>query len=81
MIANAIPAPAAAHVLIDRSKRKAANAACYAPQTLRAYRITLQQPRTRIRDSLAVLARGLGDALDCAEQARPGFLITGWRPV
>ncbi|QND84569.1 Uncharacterized protein ChrSV_2343 [Chromobacterium vaccinii] len=81
MIANVIPAPAAAPILVDCQQLEAANTPCYATQALRAYRVRLQQPRTRIRDTMEVLARGVREALERAESARPGFLISGWEPV
>nr|WP_199065037.1 hypothetical protein [Chromobacterium sp. ASV5] len=78
MFATATPAPAAAHILIDRPRAAAANAACYTAGQLSAFRVHFQQPRTRIRTSLVVLARTMGEALDRVDSLLPGYVMSGW---
>ncbi|WP_374419375.1 hypothetical protein [Chromobacterium sp.] len=48
---------------------------------MKAFHIDLQQPRTRRRLMLSVLAATLPQALERAALARPGFLIFGWKRV
>jgi hypothetical protein len=48
---------------------------------MKAFHIDMQQPRTRRRLALGVLARTLHLALEHAAQARPGFLIFGWKRI
>ncbi|OVE45691.1 hypothetical protein [Chromobacterium violaceum] len=82
MIATAMHAPVVtAPITVNCRRLRAANADCYAASRLQAYRMDVQQPRTRAREIVPVLARTLADALERVEQLRPGFLVTGWGRV
>lgn len=48
---------------------------------MKAFHIDMQQPRTRRRLALGVLASTLQLALERAANARPGFLIFGWKQI
>ncbi|OQS10106.1 hypothetical protein B0T37_10695 [Chromobacterium violaceum] len=78
MIANAIPAPAAAQINVNCRKLQAANSGCYAVHALSGFRVHFQYPRARRRiDNLIVLARSKGEALDRANVMLPDYLPTG----
>ncbi|AXE31597.1 hypothetical protein DK842_17840 [Chromobacterium phragmitis] len=78
MIANAIPAPAAAQINVNCRALQAANSGSYAIHSLTGYRMNFQFPRTRRRvDNLIVLARSKGEALDRAGTMLPDYLPTG----
>ncbi|QIY81477.1 hypothetical protein [Chromobacterium violaceum] len=82
MIAIAMHAPVVtAPITVNCRRLRAANADCYAAAGLAAYRMDVQQPRTRLRETMPVLARTLADALDLVDELRPGFLVTGWGRV
>ncbi|WP_434627567.1 hypothetical protein [Chromobacterium sp. CV08] len=78
MIAHATAAPAAAQIAINCNGMQAANSASYATRSLAGFRVNFQQPRTRQRAGLIVLARSMGEALDRADALLPGYILSGW---
>ncbi|WP_047236671.1 hypothetical protein [Chromobacterium subtsugae] len=78
MIAHASAAPAAAQITVHTCQLQAANSASYATRRLSGYRVDYQQPRTRQRAGLIVLARSMGEALDRVDGLMPGYVMSGW---
>lgn len=55
----------------------AANMPRYTPQRLKSFRFELQQPRTRKRESIQLLAVDETAALEQAWLIKPGFWVCG----